>query len=387
MYNFDQEINRYHTNSIKYDQADENVIPMWVADMDFETLPEVKEALIKRASHGIFGYASVEDDYYESVISWMKRRHDLDIQKDWITTTCGVVSAIKLAIRAYTKENDAILIMKPVYYPFDISIQTNHRKKIEFPLDLIEDHYECNTTKLEKSIKENQVKMVILCNPHNPIGKVYTKDELIQIGNICKKYHVIVVSDEIHQDFIYKGNKHIPFYLADDSFKEFSILCTAPSKTFNLAALQTSNIIIANKELRTLYLEEKQKSGINDPNIFGLEAAKAAYQYGEQWLDELIDYLQGNIDAMREYLHEYLPELKMLIPQGTYLVWLDMRALGLSHEELEKFMLNEAHLMLDEGYIFGKEGAGFERINIACTRKTLMKALNQLYLAVQKLKK
>ena len=386
MYNFDKEINRRNTNSVKYDRdniQNSRIIPMWVADMDFETLPEVKEALIKRAQHGIFGYATPTNSYYQAVINWMKARHDFEVEKDWIITTTGIVTALKLAVRAFTQVDDKIMIMKPVYYPFDASINLNHRNVVECPLVFENDSYTCDFELFEKTIIDNDIKMFILCNPHNPIGKVWTKDELYQIGTICQKHHVIIVSDEIHMDFVYKGNKHIPFYNVDESFKDFSVICTAPSKTFNLAALQTSNIIIANEELRKRFNEEKDASGVTDPNIFGLEACEAAYTYGAKWVDELLEYLQGNIDYMNDFLKTRLPDLKMVNPQGLYLIWVDMRALGMDKDELEDFMLNKANLWLDEGYIFGTGGDGFERFNIACPRSTLKRALEQLEKAIQ----
>jgi len=388
MYNFDKEVNRKHTNSVKYDgekAQDSRIVPMWVADMDFETLPEVVEALEKRAKHGIFGYAAPTDSYYQAVMNWMKTRHDFIVEKEWIVPTPGVVAALKLAVRAYTQEKDHIMIMKPVYYPFDASIHLNDRIVVECPLFFDNDTYQCDFDLFEKTIINHDVKMFILCNPHNPIGRVWTKEELYQIGTICKKHNVIVVSDEIHMDFVYQGHTHIPFFNVDESFKEFSIICSAPSKTFNLAALQTSNILIANEELREKFKAEKVKSGFGDPNIFGLEACEAAYTYGARWVDELLEYLQGNIDYMKDFFKEKFPDIKVIDPQSLYLVWVDMRSLNMSNEELEDFMLNKAYLWLDEGYIFGTGGAGFERFNIACTRSTLKRALEQLEKALQEL--
>jgi len=389
MYNFDKEIERRHTNSVKFDgdkAQNPDMIPMWVADMDFETLPEVKEALVKRAEHGVFGYAAVTDSYYQAVINWLNKRHHFHVEKDWIVTTPGIVTALKLAVRAFTKENDKVLIMKPVYYPFDFSIDWNHRTIVECPLIFEDNHYTCDFELFEKTIVDNDVKMFIFCNPHNPIGKVWTREELYQIGTICKKHHVIIVSDEIHMDFIYQGHQHIPFYNVDESFKDMTVICTAPSKTFNLAALQTSNIIIADEKLRQLFVDEKNASGVNDPNIFGLDACEAAYTYGEQWVDELVEYLQGNIDFMRDFLETRLPDLKLIEPEGLYLIWVDMRSLGMNKDELEDFMLNKAHLWLDEGYIFGTGGEGFERFNLACPRQVLKRALLQLEKAIKELK-
>ncbi|MFR7592458.1 MAG: MalY/PatB family protein [Longibaculum sp.] len=386
MYNFDKVIERRHTNSVKYDgekMKDSLMIPMWVADMDFETLPEVKEALLKRAEHGIFGYAGVSDNYCQAVINWMETRHHFHIQKEWIVPTPGVVTALKLAVRVLTQPEDHIMIMKPVYYPFDISINVNGRQVVECPLVLENNQYTCDFDLFEKTIVENDVKMFILCNPHNPIGKVWTKDELYQMGMICKKHHVYVVSDEIHMDFVYQGHVHVPFYNVDESFKDFTIICTAPSKTFNLAALQTSNIIIADEKMREAFIKEKDASGVNNPNIFGLDACEAAYTYGAKWVDELIEYLSGNIDYMIQFFEERLPEIKVIQPEGLYLVWVDMRSLNMSHEELEAFMLNQAHLWLDEGYIFGTGGEGFERFNVACPREILKNALEQLEKAIR----
>lgn len=386
MYNFDKVINRRQTNSIKYDREkaqDSKIIPMWVADMDFETLPEVKEALVKRAEHGIFGYAAPTDAYYQAVINWMKDRHHFDIQKEWIVPTPGIVTALKLAVRAYTQPIDKIMIMKPVYYPFDASINLNGRTVVECPLNFDGEQYTCDFELFEKQIVENNVKMFILCNPHNPIGKVWTRDELYQMGMICQKHHVYVVSDEIHMDFIYGNHQHVAFYNVDESFRDFTIICTAPSKTFNLAALQTSNIVIANEEMRKIFVDEKAASGISDPNIFGMDACEAAYTYGAKWVDELLDYLQGNIDYMKDFFAEHLPDIKVIDPQGLYLVWVDMRCLGMNNEELEEFMLKKAHLWLDEGYIFGTGGDGFERFNVACPRSVLKQALEQLEQAIK----
>jgi len=239
---------------------------------------------------------------------------------------------------------------------------------------------------VEKCIIDNDVKLFILCNPHNPIGKVWSQDDLYKMGMVCKKHNVIIVSDEIHMDFVYEGYKHYPMYNIDESFKDFTIICTAPSKTFNLAALQTSNIIIASEKLRQMFIDEKSKSGVNDPNIFGMEACKAAYTYGSKWVDELIDYLAGNIQYMKDFFEQYLPDIKVIEPEGLYLVWVDFRSLNMNHEELEEFMLKKAHLWLDEGYIFGTGGSGFERFNVATPRSVLQKALEQLRDAVYGIK-
>ena len=389
MYNFDNIINRRGTNCNKYDNEklynDSQMIPLWVADMDFETLPEIQTALKKVVDQKIYGYTGITDQYYQSMMSWMEERHDFYIEKKWIVPTLGVITGLRLAIQTLTNVGDHILIMKPVYYPFDRSILINDRHVVECPLTLINGHYECDFQLFEKTIVENNVKLFILCNPHNPIGRVWMKEELYQMGKICKKHHVYVASDEIHMDFIHSGYTHIPFYNVDESFKEFSIVCTSPSKTFNLAGIQVANIIIANQEMRERFEKIKSMAGMSTPNIFALAACEDAYTYGRQWIDELMVYLKGNLDYMRDFFEENMPQLKIIEPEGLYLVWVDMRSLNMSEDKLEDFMLKKAHLWLDEGYVFGTGGKGFERFNIACPRSILKKALEQLAVAVNNL--
>lgn len=388
MYDFGKVIDRKGTDSSKWDLIeskgfDKDVLPMWVADMDFETLPEVTQRLKEIVDRNIYGYTVVPDRYYNAVINWMKDRHDFEIKKEWITITPGVVTALKMAVNAFTNVGDKVIIHKPVYYPFDFSIELNNRVIVENPMIYKDGEYSCDFDAFEKAIIENDVKLFILCNPYNPIGKVWKKDELQQLGDICKKHGVIVVSDEIHMDFVFEGSKHIPFYNVDESFKEFSIVCTAPSKTFNLAGLQTSNIIIANEEMKKKYDAIKASSGIVSPNLFGMEACLTAYTYGHQWVNELVSYIHENVMYMKKFFEEKLPEIKVIVPEGLYLVWVDFSALGLDKDELEKFMLEEAKLWLDEGYIFGTGGAGFERFNLACPRSTVEDALNRIEKAIK----
>ncbi len=392
MFDFDEVIDRRDTNCVKWDgwktmDKPKDVIPLWVADMDFRTPKEVSEAIASRAKHDIYGYTMADKGYYEAVAGWMKRRHDLDVKLDDIITTTGVVTALKLAVNAFTRPGDAIMINKPVYYPFDFSIDENRRPKIECPMAFVDDHYELDYTLFEQKIVANNVKMYILCNPYNPIGKVWTRDELQKIGDICKKHHVIVVSDEIHQDFVYEGHKHIPFVNVDETFKEFTMICTAPSKTFNLAGLQTSNILFFNDKLKNRFVEVKSALGFpGEPNIFGLEACKAAYTHGDKWVDALVAYLSENIDYMDNFFKERMPEVKLIRPEGLYLTWVDFGALGMDHDELEKFMLTKAKLWLDEGYIFGFGGAGYERFNVAMPKSLLIESLERLASAVDSLK-
>lgn len=388
MFDFDEVIDRVGTNSAKWDtiktrNKPKDVLPMWVADMDFKSPQAIENAMHERISHGVYGYSVIPDEYYEAVISWMTRRHDFDIKKEWIVPTPGVVSAIKICVNAYTNENDAIIINKPVYYPFDFSVELNHRKIIENPMIFDNGKYIMDFEAFEKSIIENDVKMFILCNPYNPIGKVWKEDELKRIGEICKKHHVMVVSDEIHQDFIYTDNVHIPFYNVDESFKEFSIILTAPSKTFNLAGLQTSNIIIADEKLRDIYQKTMERYGINAPHFLGIIACMTAYNECELWVDEMVEYVYDNFMYLDQFLKTNLPHIKLIQPEGLYLAWVDFRECGLNKDELEKVMLEKAGLWLDEGYIFGTGGEGFERFNLAVPRSILEDACQRLLKAFQ----
>lgn len=388
MFDFDEVIDRVGTNSAKWDTIEtqnkpKDVLPMWVADMDFKSPQAITDAMQKRISHGVYGYSVIPDEYYEAVISWMARRHDFDVKKEWIVPTPGVVTAIKICVNTYTKENDAIIINKPVYYPFDFSIELNHRKIIENPMIFDNGKYIMDYEAFEKSIVENDVKMFILCNPYNPIGKVWKEDELKRIGEICKKHHVMVVSDEIHQDFIYTDNVHIPFYNVDESFKDFSIILTAPSKTFNLAGLQTSNIIIADEKLRDMYQKTMDRCGVNAPHFLGIVACMTAYNECELWVDEMLEYIYDNFMYFDQFLKTNLPHIKLIQPEGLYLAWVDFRECGLNKDELEKVMLEKAGLWLDEGYIFGTGGEGFERFNLAIPRSVLEDACQRLLKAFQ----
>ncbi|MFV0393610.1 MAG: MalY/PatB family protein, partial [Coprobacillaceae bacterium] len=380
--------NRVGTDSAKWDawkemNKPEGVLPLWVADMDFKAPQPVLDALIKRVEHGVFGYTTVSDDYRKAVMHWMKSRHDWEIQPEWIVPASGVVAALKIAVNAYTEEGDAIIIQKPVYYPFDASIEDNNRKVIENPMVFNGKGFSVDFEDFENKIIDNQVKVFILCNPYNPIGKVFTREELQKLGDICKKHNVLVISDEIHQDFVFGNRKHIPFYEVDPSFKEFSIICTAPSKTFNLAGLQDSNIIIANEKLREAFSTFANKAGFHSPNPLALLACKVAYNECADWCDAMLAYVEENYKYMDNFFKTRMPQIKLVEPEGLYLAWVDFSALGMNHEELEDFMLNKAKLWLDEGYIFGMQGAGFERFNVATPRATLKEALERLEKAMK----
>ena len=384
---FDTIINRKNTNSLKYDFAvergrDENILPLWVADMDFMVAPEIIEALEKSVKHGIYGYSESKKDYFEAIQKWFLEKHHYSLQEEWLVKTPGVVFAIAQAIRAYTKEGDYVLIQSPVYYPFRETIEVNDRKVAVNSLVLKNGHYEIDFEDFEKQIVEKKIKLFLLCNPHNPVGRVWTKEELTKIGDICVRNHVLVVSDEIHCDFTFPGFAHTVFASIKKEFEQISILCTSPSKSFNLAGLQISNIFIPNKEVRKQFERAVAQAGYSQVGLPGIVACKAAYTYGEEWLKQLKVYLKENLDFLREYLKKELPQITLIEPEGTYLIWLDFRALGLSKEALHTLIEEKAGLWLDEGDIFGPEGEGFERINIACPRKTLEEALNRIRTAV-----
>lgn len=389
-YDFNKIIDRRNTNSIKYDFAVErgkpaDILPLWVADMDFQAPKEVLDAIHQAVSHGIFGYSDVKRDYFDAVHHWFYKHFGWDTREEWLVKTPGVVYAITLAVRAYTKEGEGVLIQQPVYYPFQGAIVLNNRKLVVNELVYKDNQYSIDFEDFEQKIIEHKVKLFILCTPHNPVGRVWTKEELTILGNICLKHNVIVVSDEIHCDFTYPGHKHTVFAGIKEDFAENSIICTAPSKTFNLAGLQISNIFIKNPRLREVFIKEMHASGYSECNTLGLVACKAAYEYGEPWLMALRAYLLDNLNFTRNYLRDYLPEIKLVEPQGTYLIWLDFKALGLSKKEMEQLIVHSAKLWLNPGHVFGPSGVGFERINIACPLDILKKALDQLNTAVRAL--
>lgn len=386
-YNFDNITDRRCTNSLKYDFAEENgyppdVLPLWVADMDFPAAPPILEALHKAVDHGIFGYSDVKNEYYEAVSEWFKRHFDWKPKSQWLVKTPGVVFALSMAVRALTEPKDSVMIQPPVYYPFFSVIRKNDRNLVENRLIYNNGRYEIDFEDFEAKIKEQHVKMFILCSPHNPIGRVWTKAELQKIGEICKKHGVIVVSDEIHCDFAFPEHPHTVFAAACPNLEDHSIICTAPSKSFNLAGLQVSNIWIANEEYRQRFLQEIDRSGGSLLNTLGLAAAQAAYEKGDEWLSQCKAYLRGNLNFLRDFLRDKLPEIHLAEPDGTYFAWLDCSELGLEQEELKEFIVNKAGLWLDDGYIFGGSSTRFQRMVLACPRKTLNQALEQLEAAV-----
>lgn len=384
---FDTVPNRRGTNCFKYDFAremgmPEDVLPLWVADMDFPTAPAVLERLHALAEHGIFGYTGVKDAYFSAVHNWYAQRFGWETQRSWLVTTPGVVFAIAIAIRAFTQKGDAILIQQPVYYPFANKVTENDRQLVVNPLVLKNGRYEMDFADMERKIVDYRVKMLLLCSPHNPVGRVWTKEELLRVGEICQKHGVLVVSDEIHADFTYAGHTHRVFASVKSEFADFTITCTAPSKTFNLAGLQNSNIFISNRQLRHVYKKELSACGCGGTNCMGMAACQAAYEAGADWLEQLKQYLAGNLAYIRQFLREKLPEIALIEPEGTYLVWLDLRKLGLTEQQQRQLIVQDAKLWLDTGTLFGQGGEGFERINIACPRTTIEQAMQRLEHAV-----
>lgn len=386
---FDTVPNRRGTNCFKYDFAremgmPEDVLPLWVADMDFPTAPAVLERLHALAEHGIFGYTGVKDAYFSAVHNWYAQRFSWETQRSWLVTTPGVVFAIAIAIRAFTQKGDAILIQQPVYYPFANKVTENDRQLVVNPLVLKNGRYEMDFADMERKIVDYHVKMLLLCSPHNPVGRVWTKEELLRVGEICQKHGVLVVSDEIHADFTYAGHTHRVFASVKSEFADFTITCTAPSKTFNLAGLQNSNIFIPNRQLRHAYKKELSACGCGGTNCMGMAACQAAYEAGADWLEQLKQYLAGNLAYIRQFLREKLPDIALIEPEGTYLVWLDLRKLGLTEQQQRQLIVQDAKLWLDTGTLFGQDGEGFERINIACPRATIEQAMQRLEHAVHK---
>lgn len=387
-YDFDTVVDRRGTNCLKYDFAkergkQEDILPLWVADMDFQTAPPILERLEAAVRHGIFGYSDSKEDYFEAVAGWYREHFGWKTEPEWLVKTPGVVFALAAAVRAFTKPGEAVLLQQPVYYPFSEVIKDNDRELVNSPLKLENGRYTMDFEDFERKIEEKQVKLFLLCSPHNPVGRVWTEEELRRVGEICLKHGVLVVSDEIHCDFTYPGHTHHVFASLDERFAQNSVICTAPSKTFNLAGLQASNIFIPNGELRRRFRQEISAAGYSQLNMMGLIACQAAYESGGEWLEQMKEYLAGNLEFVRSFLRERLPQIKLIEPEGTYLIWLDFRALGLSEAQREELIVKQAGLWLDSGAMFGVDGEGFERVNIACPRSTLQLALEKLEQAMR----
>ncbi len=380
-YDFDKGIDRRNTSCVKWDMNSiifgrEDVLPLWVADMDFEVPPCVTEAILKRASHPAYGYTFYPDSLYEAVMTWEKNRHGWTIKKDWIAFVSGIVPAINFLIDCFTKEGDGIVIQTPVYPPFITSCNSQNRKLITSPFIIKNDQYEIDFSDLENKL--SGAKMLILSNPHNPLGRCYKKDELLRIGELCLKHKVILVSDEIHQDIVFSGAEHICTASISEEISDITVTLIAPSKTFNIPGLGMSAAVIENKEIYDKFVWYLRNKVHNQVNIFGITAGEAAYRGGGEWLDELLIYLEANRDFAMEFIGKNIPFIKPVKPDSTYLMWLDLTGLNLVHSELENLLVKKAGIGLFSGILFGDEGKGFMRLNFACPRSTLIKGLEMI---------
>lgn len=382
MYDFDSLIDRKNTSSVKWDSLGElygrdDLIPLWVADMDFPTATPITDALRNRVEHNVFGYTFPSDKYYEAVIGWMDRRHNWKVEREWITYTPGVVPALSFCIKAFTEPGDKVIIQSPVYHPFYSAIEGNGREITKNPLKFEDGKYYMDYDDLEKKI-DSKTKLLVLCSPHNPVGRVWKEEELKRLADICMRNNILIISDEIHFDIVYSESKHIVFGSISDEIRDNCVVLTAPSKTFNIAGLQVSNVIISNDELRRLYRGELEKYHISSPNIFGGEALIAAYDESEDWLNELLTYLEGNRNFFINYINENIPKLKAIKPEGTYLMWVDCSDLNMDSHELRDFFVNKCRVALNDGSMFGEEGQNFMRFNIGCPRTLLKEALERI---------
>lgn len=381
-YNFDEIIDRKNNYSAKYDElkakfGTDDLIPMWVADMDFKTAQPIIDALIKRAEQGIYGYTSRPASYYEAASEWFRIRHGFDVKPEWIIHSPGIVPALSLIIKEYTSAEDKIIIQPPVYYPFFDVVTSHGRKLLLNPLKKLGENYVMDYENLEEVAKQG-AKMLILCNPHNPVGRVWNREELTRLGEICLKYNIKVISDEIHCDIVFKENKYTPFASISEEFCNNSITCVSPSKTFNLAGLQMSMIICPDKADLIKFDKILGMLDIKRNNSFSVVAAEAGFRYGSEWVDQVVEYIEENIDFVNKFCKENIPKIKPNKPQGTYLVWIDCRELGMDNKQLSKFMLDKVKVALDDGYWFGTEGEGHVRMNVACPRTIVKEALERL---------
>lgn len=386
VYNFDEIIDRNGTNCLKVDALQErygssDLIPLWVADMDFKAPPAVIDAIIERAQHGIFGYTRPSQEYHDSIRNWLDKHHDWQIKQEWTSFIPGIVKGIGFVVSCFTDRNDKIIIQPPVYHPFRIIPTLQHREVIDNELILKENRYYMDLEGLKNKIALG-AKILILCNPHNPGGRVWTKQELIDLAEICYDNNVLVISDEIHADLAHKGHKHIPFATVSDKAAMNSITFMAPSKTFNIAGIVSSFSVIPNQKIRDKFHAYLESFELEEGYIFAYTATQAAYQHGEEWLVQAKEYIWGNIQFVDNYLKENIPQIKAMIPDASYLIWLDCRDLNLSQPQLEDLFVNKAKLALNTGTMFGKGGEGFMRLNVGSPRSILAKALAQLKDAV-----
>lgn len=382
MYDFDKIVSRETTNCAKWDTVEKGLLPMWVADMDFQSPPEVIAALKERAEHGIFGYSGGYGGWFEALMQWMRKRYGWAPQREWISTSPGVVAALFMLVRALTEPGDRIIIQPPVYRPFYYVASSNGCELLENPLYFDGHKYRMDLDQLRQTV-DSRVKLLILCSPHNPVGRVWIREELAALGQFCLEHEITIISDEIHSDLVFSGYKHTVLASLSKELEQNTVVCNAPSKTFNIAGIPASNVIIANENLRSAYRRVLRGSGLALPNVFSVTAVETAYTYGEAWLDELLHYLEDNYRAASSFIAQRIPEIKVIELEGTYLLWLDCRGLGLNDEELDGFIKEKARLLLEPGPSFGTGGSGFQRMNIACPRSRLLEALQRLEKAVR----
>ncbi|QNB47846.1 putative C-S lyase [Thermanaerosceptrum fracticalcis] len=387
-YDFDRIINRHNTYSEKWDHLEElfgskDILPMWVADMDFQSPPAVVEAIKRRAAEGIYGYTFMDKACINAFMNWFSRRHGWKISPQWITECPGVVTALSIAVDCFTKPGDRIIIQPPVYYPFFNVVKMNGRSVVTNSLVLRDNFYTMDYTHLE-TLMQDGATMLILSNPHNPGGRVWSREELERLGELCHKYKVMVISDEIHCDLVFRDHKYTPFASVSSQFAENSITCVAPTKTFNLPGIQASFIVIPNEEYKRIFDYKLKTLSLTTPNFFVPVAVKACYEQGEEWLEELLQYVKGNLDFALGFIAKNLPQLEAIVPEGTYLLWVDCRKLGLDAQGMKELMYHKARVAFSEGSVFGPEGEGFVRINLACPQSVLEEGLKRFYEAVRK---
>ncbi|MGE8207539.1 MalY/PatB family protein [Heyndrickxia sp. NPDC080065] len=383
---FDQVIERKGTSSVKWDYmkfvyGEDELLPMWVADMDFRPPEAVIQALQERLNHGIFGYTVIPDSTGEAIQNWLKSRHGWNIDRSWLLYNHGVVPSLGLAILAFTDPGDNILLQSPVYTPFFTMTENNNRNVINCPLQLVNNRFEIDFIQLEEAL-QNNIKLFFLCNPHNPGGRVWKREELIKIAELCKKYNVLIISDEIHGDLVGAPQKHIPIASLDESYRDFVVTCIAPTKTFNLAGIQASSLIVPNPDLREKLVKIQEQQGFHTLNAFGIVGMEAAYRYGEEWLDTLLPYIKDNIQLVKETINQEVPAIKVMEPEGGYLIWLDCRDTGYSDVELKNRLLKIGRLALEPGTKYGLGGEGFLRMNVGCPRETIQEGVIRLIKAL-----